>query len=82
MPYLIDVVSIVSEPLVDCGDTSLASRVVITNKVRAMLVDSVVSQMHTLLALQVREQLDMIAHMYPAGPTTTIGQQHVRFNVE
>ena len=51
MPYLVHVVSIISEPLVDSGDATLATRVIITDKLRAMLVDGIVGQMHTLLTL-------------------------------
>ena len=51
MPYLVHVVSIISEPLVDSGDATLAARVIITDKLRAVLVDGIVGQMHTLLTL-------------------------------
>ena len=52
MPYFINVIAVIPEPLVDSGDATLASSVIITNKVRAVFVDGIVGQMHALLALQ------------------------------
>ena len=51
MPYLVHVVSVIPEPLVDSGDATLAARVIIMDKLRAVLVDGIVGQMHTLLTL-------------------------------
>ena len=53
LPYLVDIISIVPEPLVDCGDATLAARVIITNKVHAVLVNGIISEMHALLTLHV-----------------------------
>ena len=51
MPYLVHIISIIPEPLVDSGDATFATRVVVTNKVRAVLVDGIVGKMHTLFTL-------------------------------
>ena len=53
LPYLVDIISIVSEPLVDRGDATLTPRVIVTNKVRAVLVNGIISEVHTLLTLHV-----------------------------
>lgn len=51
-PYFVGVISIVSEPLVDGGETSLAATQVIPHKVITALIDGVVSEMETHITLQ------------------------------
>ena len=53
LPYLVDIITIVSEPLVDCSDATLTARVIVTNKVRAVLVNGIISEMHALFSLHV-----------------------------
>ena len=51
MPYFAQVISIVNEPLIDCCVPSLATTVIIPDKVFTVLVDGIVCQVHTLLVL-------------------------------
>ncbi len=51
-PYLCEVVPILSKPLVDSSDFPLASTVIISYEVLAVLIDGIVGEMHTLLGLQ------------------------------